>query len=512
MTPRFRKDFFIICLIVTIGTGFFIFHTLDNQRQSQISSVLQTKEVTILPDGTLLKSQNDERVYYIEESKKRWIESREAFRLQGFRPEDIKILSPNEASYYKEGKPITGQSNIILPYETGALPDLVPLPIKNLQLKKLNGRTILKFTASFLNQGEKHFELAVNAKTEFKSGETYQEVYQSIAGENGIYRNKVVGNFSWHIPHKHYHYSDFADYVFSFVKPASDTQVPNAPKTIRQKTTFCIRDNEPFSPTVNGAPQKAIFPTCGQDRQGLSIGWVDIYKNTLPDQYIDINDMPAGTYSLSFFLDPNQRFIEEHKDNNISTIFIELDVKKNLVKIIASATPFTTALNNFPNKTTIRAGGENKIYIIHNNKKRLLNNLSVFNSYDYLWDNIFVLTKSMIDSIPTNNLVRLQDTKEVYALNNFGYKRHILNPGVFDSYDFLTSDIAEINQTEFVSYPESNMIRRTGDDEIYLIDGLNKKKIGTIDTAQNLGYNLNAIHTVNESDFNSYATTIFNEN
>ncbi|MDP3696613.1 MAG: lysyl oxidase family protein [Candidatus Taylorbacteria bacterium] len=508
--PHFFKDFIIITLVVAIGTGFLIFSASHHLFPSQISSVvIDIEKTNLLPDSTFIKSPDGEEIYYVEKGKKRWIESKEAFRIQGFRSEDIRTLSADEISRYQDGELITAQSFIVLPQELDTLPDLAPLPIKNLLLKKLNGRTILKFTASFWNQGNRHFELDSGSKTEVRNGETYQEVYQPIAGKNGAYRNKVVGSFYWHVPHVHYHYSDFGDYVFSFVKPAPGTSVSNAPKTIRQKTTFCVRDNEPLSLTIPGAPKKAVFPTCGKDKQGISIGWVDVYKNTLPDQYIDINDMPAGIYALSFLLDPNQRFAEEHKDNNISTIFINLDVKKGLAKIIAAAAPFPTTLNSFPNETLIKTGGEGRIYVTHNNKKRLLNSSGTFDSYGYSWDNVFVLTQNMMDSIPASGLVRLRGTEEVYILNNRGYKRHILNPEIFYSYGFVALDIANINQTEFASYPESSLIRRANGNEIYLIAGVSKKKIGSLENAQGLGYDLDTIHTVNDTDFDSY-TAILN--
>lgn len=532
MLLKFPKDFLIVCLIVAISMGFLVFRVSHYWQSSQISSTLELEQKTLPPDGTLIKTDNDEKVYYIENGKKRWIESKKVFYLQGFRSEDIRILSADETSRYQDGEPITEQSYIVLPQELNTLADLVPLPMYDLRLKKLNGRTILKFASSFWNQGKRHFELVSNIKAKSdkniheemhhqlldegedphsdastKAGETYQEVHQLIAREDGTYRHKTVGSFHWHTPHVHYHYSDFADYIFSFIRPTSDTRITSVPKTVRQKITFCIRDNEPLSLAFPGTPKKAVFPTCNERRQGISIGWIDIYKSTLPDQYIDVHDMPPGIYALSFLVDPNQHFVEERKDNNLSTIFIDLDVKKNLVKIVASAAPFAIgSLNTFPDESVIRAGGEEKIYAIKNNKKRLLNSLEIFNSYGYSWDNVFVLTQSMIDAIPTANLIRLKGTDKVYALNHLGYKRHIINPSIFYSYNFRAADISDINQTEFESYPESNLIRLSGDSEIYSITNTSKTKLGTIDTLRDLNYNPDAIHTVNQTDFNSYVT------
>lgn len=527
----FPKDFLIICLIVAISIGFLIFGVSFYYRQpSQISSILEPERKTILPNGSLVKKADNGKIYYIENGAKRWIESKEASRIQGFKSENIITVSASDLDGYQDGKIIDNQSYIAMPDELNSLPDLAPLPMYDLRLKRLKGRTILKFASSFWNQGKRHFELTSDLKTKSSiniheetdhqplddedkahpdksanTAETYQEVSQLIAKKDGAYRNKIVGSFQWHIPHVHYHYSDFADYIFSFIRPTTNAQVKNIPKTVRQKITFCIRDNEPLSLALSGTPKKAVFPTCNDRKQGISVGWIDIYKSTLPDQYIDVHDMPPGIYALSFLVDPNQHFIEERKDNNLSTVFIDLDVKKNSVKIVAAAAPFTTgSFNSFPDESVIRVGGEGKVYAIKNNKKRLLASQEIFNSYGYSWNNVFALTQSMIDSIPTNNLVRLKGADKVYALNHLGYKRHIINPNVFYSYNFKAADIADINQVEFENYPESNLIRLAGDSQIYLITGIEKKKIGTIETVQVLGYNPDSIHTINEDDFNAY--------
>ena len=381
------------------------------------------------------------------------------------------------------------------------LPDLAPFAIYDLRIGKLsNGRTILKFSASFVNKGKSQFELLGTADS---TGGSQRNVNQRIISQDGSSQNKLVGVFDWHVTHAHYHYGDFADYVFGSVRLLSTDKAPLA---IRQKTTFCLRDNELSMPELDGAPKTKTFVICNQNRQGVSVGWTDIYDYTLPDQYIDVHNMPAGIYSLSFFLDPNQRFVEERKDNNISTVFFELDPGKKLVRPIAAIAPFTTFRNNFPDKFLIKGEGA-KVYIIHNNKKRWIRTADIFNSYNHPWDQIYGLTQSMIDVIPNNNLIRLIRTEEVYAINDMGYKRHILNPEVFNSYQFTGTDVADINQTEFTRYPYSNLIRLGGDGDIYLINSPTKKKLGKLDYVQSLGYDINSIHTVNQLDFDAYTLT-----
>jgi len=136
----------------------------------------------------------------------------------------------------------------------------------------------------------------------------------------------------------------------------------------------------------------------------------------------------------------------------------------------------------------------------------LIGDWQIFNSYGFSWNEVLILTQSMIDALPFNNLIQFNGTKDIYALNDFGYKRRILNHEILNSYEFTASDIATINEVEYNSYSDSNLIRLAGDGNIYTITGGNKKFIGGIDIAQNLGYNLDSLHTVNKTDFNSYVT------
>ena len=395
------------------------------------------------------------------------------------------------------------QISAVFPAEEMApLPDLSPFAIYDLRLATLNSRKILKFSASFVNKGRRQFELIGDPNVR---GDKYRDVYQRVVKEDGSFQDTVVGNFEWHEAHDHYHYGDFAEYVFGPVKLALSNA--KAPLAIRQKTTFCLRDNELAMPGLEGAPKNKIFADCTQDRQGVSIGWTDVYNYKLPDQFIDVHDMPAGIYQLSFFLDSHQRFTEESKENNISTVFFELNPAQNIVKPIAAATPFFTVRNNFPDGFLAYVGGDTKVYVLHNNKKRWLKTAEIFNSYNYPWNRIYSLTRSMIDAIPNNNLIRLVGTEEIYAINDAGYKRRIPDPDVFSSYQFTGSDVADINQTEFTTYPDTNLIMLHGTEDVYAISGTTKYRVATFDNLRFFGYDPATVHIINETDFNAYTTT-----
>jgi lysyl oxidase len=61
---------------------------------------------------------------------------------------------------------------------------------------------------------------------------------------------------------------------------------------------------------------------------GLSVGWGDIYRWSLPDQYIDITGLTNGRYRLYAEVDPDNWFQENNARNNLSWINIRISGEK----------------------------------------------------------------------------------------------------------------------------------------------------------------------------------------
>jgi hypothetical protein len=59
---------------------------------------------SLLPDGSLVKADNDSKVYLIDNSSKRWIAGADIFLARGLKWSDIKTLSASDLSVYPEGK------------------------------------------------------------------------------------------------------------------------------------------------------------------------------------------------------------------------------------------------------------------------------------------------------------------------------------------------------------------------------------------------------------------------
>jgi len=458
-------------------------------------------QATQLPDGLLVRGFSDPKVWYLQDGKRRWIDTELAFQAQGFRWSDVTVIDDAMLASYPEGAVISQTTSLGLPLEKLLLPDLAPVAPNDIMYATINGRTALKFTGAFWNRGKGAFELNTQQGASNVDGD--YPAYQRIFRPDRSFVEKYVGTLFWHQIHNHYHFDDFGEYKLEMVRPSAGAVAAN-PVVVTQKTTFCMRDDDAIAPPAEGPDQPRTYMGCGGHRQGVSVGWADVYRYTLPDQYFDVTGMPAGIYKLTFKVDFNGFFTESRHDDNIASTLIEIDPVRRYLKVIASAAPYVTSANVFPEGMLIRAEGDSKVYVIHANKKRHLKNEAVFNSYGYSWSQVYVLPKGAVDAIPNERLVRMKGAAQIFLLNDAGWRRKLLDPSVMASYGWTNASVAEISETEFAGYPETDLIVHAG--EAY---SLNRKiHLGTHDSLRAKGYDMSSVHLVNDVDFHAYATGI----
>ncbi len=160
--------------------------------------------------------------------------------------------------------------------------------------------------------------------TEDSFGAADCEVAEACVGRTGLRRllrfDAVIGNtgegdlvlgpvpppgvsdatFTWSPCHMHHHVNGFAAYTLSDASGAVVTGRKNA---------FCLMDSVAI---VTNAHSDQY--TC--DFQGISVGWADSYTRYLPCQWLDITDVPAGTYTLTVAVNPNGTIVETDTTNN----------------------------------------------------------------------------------------------------------------------------------------------------------------------------------------------------
>lgn len=121
---------------------------------------------------------------------------------------------------------------------------------------------------------------------------------------------------------------------------------------------------------------------------------------------------------------------------------------------------------------------------------------------------IFAATGTGLDE---GSLIRGPDGIKVYIVNDFGYKRHIFNPVVFDMYShFSWGSVIEVSQATLDSHATSDLYRADGDQKVYLleeVDGTATKRHIEMTAEQFLlkGYDWNQVFIVNAEERDYYS-------
>lgn len=193
-------------------------------------------------------------------------------------------------------------------------PNLQALPASDLRISYAGGQKLLRFTTITSNVG--HGPLELRAVQEFSGGK--QRVDQRVYLEGGGYVDTTAGYFEYHSEHQHFHFEGYARY---------ELQLDGAPgQSLRtgSKVTFCVIDTVRIDTRLPGAPKKKVYSTCGNQVQGLSVGWGDKYGYWLAGQALDVTGLGDGTYVLRITVDPNTHLRETDDGDNVSTVRLKL--------------------------------------------------------------------------------------------------------------------------------------------------------------------------------------------
>jgi hypothetical protein len=126
--------------------------------------------------------------------------------------------------------------------------------------------------------------------------------------------------FVWSSGHGHYHLKDFNEFLLF-------TAAGNL-ATVGYKQAFCAIDIERISPTASATPR---FGDCNSD-QGISAGWADVYSAFLACQFVVIDGLPDGDYTLQSTTNSKHVAGEECYGDN--TIWTGLRISGNTVAVI----------------------------------------------------------------------------------------------------------------------------------------------------------------------------------
>jgi len=191
-------------------------------------------------------------------------------------------------------------------------PDLIVWTdrLRDAHVSREGGRKLLRFSNGVPNAGAGPLEVygVVDG-----TGQT--QAYQVVYNDNGSRTTHSVGTFSFagHEDHNHWHYDDFAQYE---LRDPSGNLVRAG-----EKISFCLMDVSRYDGSLPGSPSSGVY-SCS--RQGISVGWADIYGADLEGQHIDITGVADGDYTLVSIVDPTGRLHESNRANNLARIGIRI--------------------------------------------------------------------------------------------------------------------------------------------------------------------------------------------
>ena len=125
--------------------------------------------------------------------------------------------------------------------------------------------------------------------------------------------------------HGHYHFREYADYrlwtpaqqqQYEALRAASPQLTaaavlaanPHLTPVLGQKAGFCIIDIAPYGV---GVPKYLVCAV-----QGISAGWADEYDSSLDGQFVDVTEIPSGSYVLEAEVNSERLYEESDYSNN----------------------------------------------------------------------------------------------------------------------------------------------------------------------------------------------------
>jgi hypothetical protein len=154
--------------------------------------------------------------------------------------------------------------------------------------------------------------------------------------------------FVWSAGHGHYHLKDFNEFLLFSANGNL--------ATVGYKQAFCAIDIERVAPWASASGR---FHDCNSD-QGISAGWADVYSAFLACQFVVIDGLPNGDYTLQSTTNSQHRVGEDCYGDN--TIWTGLRIGGNTVTLIDPPyIPEDRIPFNRSNVAAIQVGGRWKV-------------------------------------------------------------------------------------------------------------------------------------------------------
>ncbi len=205
------------------------------------------------------------------------------------------------------------------------LPDLDQAVPAAVGIREEEGRRLLVFASAVDNVGAGPLEVRGTRGPSAGTMATVQLVRRADGSARetpleGILRYERAET------HAHWHLLGFERYELR--TPGGETVLT------ARKAGFCLGDryDSRRSARLRSEPLQAVWTEeCGRGRpdlrdleEGISVGYGDDYAPYLEGQFVDVTDLPAGTYVLVHLANPGNGLREASYENNAASVSLRL--------------------------------------------------------------------------------------------------------------------------------------------------------------------------------------------
>jgi hypothetical protein len=199
------------------------------------------------------------------------------------------------------------------------LPDLDQVVPQSVRVRERDGRFVLGFSGAVDNVGRA--SLVVEGRR--RAGEATMRVWQFAGGR----ARRVPARLRYTVSpdHAHWHFLDFERYE---LRRPDGTLVRRV-----AKTGFCLLDTfNAATVRLPGEPRHARWlGECGRHhpellrlREGISIGFRDLYEPFLEGQDVDLTGLAKGRYVLVHRVNPSRALLESDYGNNAASVLLQV--------------------------------------------------------------------------------------------------------------------------------------------------------------------------------------------
>jgi hypothetical protein len=208
----------------------------------------------------------------------------------------------------------------------------------------------LRFDQILANVGEGPFELLYR----LNGIATDQQLRQRIYRSDGTFTDRLADKYEFHPAHAHFHYKNFAQSRM-WAADAAGHKLGTKPVRVGKKNGFCMIDvTNVWWGQKGDAARTYYFPRCNapQDRDadgiymrnGVSVGWADVYNWYLADQFIEVSDVPDGYYLIETEADPLNTIVETDDRDNTSQVLIRMCGNPDRAEVVGRDKPVCGAV------------------------------------------------------------------------------------------------------------------------------------------------------------------------